>query len=84
MQRMKINAATTGVVNGTRQQVVKIYNHCQRHDQPRQFPSRFKEKNRDESGNQKVKGNVKCGVNHGFIYTRREDVTLLEAISNLR
>jgi hypothetical protein len=46
MQWMKINAATTGIVNGIRQQVVKIHNHGQRHDQPRLFPSMFKEKNR--------------------------------------
>ena len=47
MQGMKINAATIGIVNGTGQQVVKVYNHRQHHDQPRRFPSRFKEKNRD-------------------------------------
>jgi len=43
---MKINAATIGIVNGTRQQVVKIHNHRQHHDQPRQLPSMFIEKKR--------------------------------------
>ncbi len=47
MQRVKINAATIGIVNGMRPQVIKIHNHGQRHDQPRLFPSIFKEKNRD-------------------------------------
>jgi hypothetical protein len=46
MQRVKINAATVGIVNGTGQQVVKINNHCQYHDKPRLLPSMFKKKNR--------------------------------------
>ena len=66
MQRVKINAAAIGVINGIGQQVIKIHYHGRHHDQPRLFPSIFKEKNGDYSGNQKVKGNVKCGVNHGF------------------
>ena len=45
MQRVKINAATVGIVNGTGQQVVKINNHGQYHDKPRLQPSIFKEKN---------------------------------------
>jgi hypothetical protein len=44
MQRVKINAATVGIVNGTGQQVVKINNHCQYHDKPGLLPSMFKEK----------------------------------------
>jgi len=64
MQWMKIYAATIGVVNRIRQEVIKIHNHCQRHDQPGLFPSIVKEKNRDYSGNQKVKDNVKSGMEH--------------------
>ena len=45
MQGVKINAATVGIVNGTGQQVVKVNNHGQHHDQPRLLPSTFKEKN---------------------------------------
>jgi len=43
---MKIYAATVGIVNRVRQQVVDVHNHGQRHDQPRLFPPIFKEKNR--------------------------------------
>jgi len=64
MQWMKINAATIGIVDRTRQQMIKIHYHCQRHDQPGLFPSIFKEMNRDYSRNQKVKGNVKNGEEH--------------------
>jgi len=45
MQRVEINAATVGIVNGTGQQVVKINHHGQYHDQPSLLPSTFKEKN---------------------------------------
>ncbi len=74
---MKIYAAAIRIVNGTRQQVVKIHNHRQRHDQPRHFPSILEEKNRYKSGNQKVKDNVKSRVDHEFEYAGQEKVTLL-------
>mgnify|MGYP001827162878 FL=1 len=45
MQRVKINAAAVGIVNGIGQQVVKINNHCQGHDQPRLQPSMLKKNN---------------------------------------
>jgi hypothetical protein len=64
MQWMKINAATIGIVNGIGQQVVKIHNHRQRHDQPGLFPSIFEDKYRYQSGNQNMKGNVKSREEH--------------------
>jgi len=66
MQWMKIYAATVGIVNRVRQQVVKIHNYCQHHYQPRLFPSILEDKNRYKSGNQKVKDNVKSGEEHEF------------------
>jgi hypothetical protein len=58
MQRVKIDAATIGIVNGAGQQVVKINSHRQDHNQPRPTPSIFKEENGYQSRRQKVQGKV--------------------------
>ena len=63
---MKINAAAIGVIYRIRQQVIKIHNHGQYHDQPRLLPPMSKKKNRYKSGNQKMKGNMKSRVKHEF------------------
>jgi hypothetical protein len=54
MQRMKIDAATVWVINRICQQVIKIHNHCQHHDQPRQPPAFLIEKDRNEAGNEEM------------------------------
>jgi len=83
MQRVKINAATVGIVNGAGQQVVKIDNHGQYHDKPHLLPSMLEKKNRYQSRNQNVKGNVKSGVNHTFEYTGQKIVRVL-VVNSLR
>lgn len=46
MQRVKINAATIGVINGAGQQVIKIHYDGRHHNQPRRLPPVFIKKKR--------------------------------------
>ena len=73
MQRVRINAATVGIVNGTCQQVVKINNHGQCHDKPRLQPSMLEEKNCCETGYQKVKGYMNRRIEHELEFEGREE-----------
>jgi len=68
---MKINTAAIGIVKRVCQQMIKIHNHRQHHDQPRLLPSMSKQQKRCSTGNQKMKGNMKGRVKHGFEQTGR-------------
>ena len=54
MQRMKIDAAAIGIVNGIGYQVIEIHGHCQRHQQPSLPPAILEKKDCNQSGNQQV------------------------------